>query len=81
MLGVEIVLNLISQITALVSLVVLYLASFGVPWKKQSFSGETPKELRHKRRQRILGWWIGLPCGVTAVLCQFVITIVGHFRI
>ena len=66
--------NLASQVLGLISLVVLYLASFGVPYDGETWKGISQKELSTRYRQKWLGC-LGITCGVSAILLQMMLTI------
>ena len=69
-------LSYISQATGLTSILTLFWASFDVPFHEASWSGETSREKRHRRKQRVLKW-IGIPCAFIAVGCQTVNTLLS----
>lgn len=71
---VVVALSLISQVTGLISVLALYVASIGVPWNRQTWKGESNYEVR-RRRLQVLMAWIGVPCAVVAVGCQMTITL------
>ena len=52
--GTVVALSLISQATGLVSVLALYVASIGVPWKSQTWKGSIPSEVRHRKRQILM---------------------------
>ena len=62
--------------TGLVTVLALYYASIGVPWKKQTWDGASDAELQHVQRQVILKW-IGLPSAFISVGCQIAVTALG----
>ena len=70
----QMILQLLSQATGLMSAFVLYYASFGVKWEKQTWDGTSPHELAVQRRQKILGW-LGVACAVVAVGSQTILTL------
>ena len=45
-------LEYLGDFTGLVAVLALYYGSSGVPWGRQSWGGNTPEEVAHKRRQR-----------------------------
>ena len=71
-----ILLNLVSQAAGLLSVVLLYMNSIGVPWDKQTWKGASTFEQKRYRRQLVCAW-IGIPCAIMAVGCQTVITLWG----
>ena len=71
-------LSYISQATGLVAALTLFYASIAVPWQKQTWKGESPEEVRHRRRQQRLLCWAGIPCTLFAVACQTAITVITY---
>ena len=67
-------LSYISQASGLTSILTLFWASIDVPFHEASWTGETRREKRHRRNQRVLKW-IGIPCACLAVGCQTVNTL------
>ena len=67
-------LNLLSQAFGLISLIILYRASFGVPHDKVTWDGVSPIELAIRSRQKLLGW-VGIISGVFAIVFQTILTI------
>ena len=70
-----VILNLISQATALGSIAALFYSSVGVPWEMQSWKGNTEPEKRWRQRQRILAWAIGFPLAAGSIGCQTFLTL------
>ena len=68
------VLELTSVTAAFVSGLILYGASFGIQWEKQTWGGATPYEMRVKRRNKVLGV-IGVSCAFLAFGIQVVVII------
>jgi hypothetical protein len=71
----SVILNLVSQATALGSIASLFYASAGVPWEMQSWKGNTEPEKRWRQRQRILAWVVGFPLAVVSIGCQTILTL------
>lgn len=69
-------LQLVSTTTAFASALFLYWGSLGVPWKMQSWSGESPAEISWKRKRK---WmiWVGIPCACIAFGCQIWAILIG----
>ena len=59
--------------TGLISLVILYCASFGVPHDKETWDGVSTEELAIRNRQKFLGF-IGIFSGIVAIACQTALT-------
>jgi hypothetical protein len=66
------ILELVSVCAAFTSGMLLYYGSLGIPWGMQSWSGESPAELRMKRKQTLMVW-VGVPCAIIAFVVQVVI--------
>lgn len=62
-------LSIASAVLALTAALTLFYGSIGIPWKNQSWSGETPAELRWQRKQTIMKW-VGIPSAIGAAVAQ-----------
>ena len=65
-------LNLISIGTAAAAALLLYAGSLGVPWKIQTWSGESKAEKRYIQIRACMAW-IGIPCVIIVVVCQIAV--------
>jgi hypothetical protein len=76
MMAWQLLLQLISQAAALISVFVLYRGSFGVPWDKRTWGGKSPLELVTQRKQAILCYF-GLGCAFVSIGCQTILSLWG----
>jgi hypothetical protein len=67
-------LNLISEVTAAASALLLYWGSLSAPWSIQSYSGDSEPEQRYRHTRRAMVC-IGIPCVVIAAGCQIAVTL------
>ncbi len=72
--NIGLILQIIGIITGAIAAVLLYVGSLGVPWRMQSYSGETERERRYKIKRRLMVW-LGLPCVFISAGCQLAIAI------
>ena len=72
--GVAQTLSLISIVAALVSALLLYWGSLGVPHDMESWGGESEPERQYRRVRRWMVW-VGIPCAVIAAACQAAIVL------
>jgi hypothetical protein len=78
MLTIRQIFELISVVTAFASGMLLYYGSLGVPWKSQSWDGETERERAIERRQKFMVW-IGIPSAAISLASQlFVILVLSN---
>jgi hypothetical protein len=66
----HVILDLISQATALASVFFLFYASTPVPDDMASWDGNSEEEKRWRRKRRILAWALGFPYAVASIGCQ-----------
>ncbi len=64
-----IALNLISIVAAAVAALLLYWGSLSVPWKLQTWTGESEVEKRYKRVRSMMVA-VCIPCVLIAAICQ-----------
>jgi hypothetical protein len=67
-------LNLTSALTGGAAALLLYWGSLSVPWKLQTWSGESAVEQRYERTRRMMKW-VGIPCVGIAVICQVIVAV------
>ena len=62
-------LDLISIVMGVASALLLYAGSLGIPWKMQSWSGESEAEKRYRQIRSCMVWF-GIPCVFIVAICQ-----------